>query len=101
MFHYSEEDKNLIGFVSLTDHANSRTVCSNAVILLPGLMSGFMCTKYTEYLSKELIATKYSLVQVQRRIQGGAWGAWGAQAPPPFSQDSIQVSMDIWLNNQL
>ena len=61
MFRYSEEDKNLIGFVSLM---SSRTVCSNAVILVPGLTDGFMSMNYTEHLSKELIAISFSLVQV-------------------------------------
>ena len=61
MFRYSTEDKNLIGFVSLS---SSRAVCSNAVILLPGLTSGFMPVNYTEHLSKELIAIDFSLVQV-------------------------------------
>ena len=61
MFRYSEEDKNLIGFVSLTSF---RTVCSNSVILVPGLTDGFMSMNYTEYLSKELIAINFSLVQV-------------------------------------
>ena len=61
MFRYSTEGKNLIGFVSLS---SSRAVCSNAVILLPGLTSGFMPVNYTERLSKELIAIDFSLVQV-------------------------------------
>ena len=61
MFHYSIEDKNLIGFVS---HGDSRTVCSNAVIFIPGLRGGFLCTTYMEHLSKELTAKNFSLVQV-------------------------------------
>ena len=61
MFRYSAEDKNLIGFVSLT---SSRTVCSNALILVPGLTDGLMSMNYTEHLSKELIAINFSLVQV-------------------------------------
>ena len=61
MFRYSTEDKNLIGFISLT---SSRTVCSNALILVPGLTDGFMAMNYTEYLSKELMAINFSLVQV-------------------------------------
>jgi alpha-beta hydrolase superfamily lysophospholipase len=62
MFRYSEEDKNLIGFVSL--NTSSRTVCSSAVILVPGLTDGFMSMNYTQHLSKELIAINFSLVQV-------------------------------------
>ena len=61
MFRYSVEDKNLIGFISLT---SSRTVCSNALILVPGLTDGLMSMSYTEHLSKELIAINFSLVQV-------------------------------------
>ena len=61
MFRYCAEDKNLIGFVSLT---SSRTACSNAVILVPGLTDGFMSMNYTEHLSKELHAINFSLVQV-------------------------------------
>ena len=61
MFRYSAEDKNLIGFVSL---ASSKTVCSNALILVPGLTDGLMSMNYTEHLSKELIAINCSLVQV-------------------------------------
>ena len=61
LFRYSTEDKNLIGFVSLTA---SRAVCSNAIILVPGLSDGFMSLNYTEHLSKELIAINFSLVQV-------------------------------------
>ena len=63
MFRYSaeSEDKHLIGFVSLT---SSRTVCSNALILVPGLTDGFMAMNYTEHLSKELISINFSLVQV-------------------------------------
>ena len=61
MFHYSSEDKKLVEFVSLT---SSRTVCSNAVVLVPGLIHGFMSMKYADHLSKELIAINFSLVQV-------------------------------------
>ena len=61
MFHFSTEDKNLIGFVSLMD---SGIVCSNAIVFLPGLGGGFMCTNYVEHLSKELITKDFSLVQV-------------------------------------
>ena len=61
MFHYSDEDKNLIGFVSLSP---DRSVCSNALLLVPGLSSGFMSLSYTEQLSKQLMTVNYSLVQV-------------------------------------
>ena len=61
MFRYSTKDKNRVGFVS---HAESRNVCSNAIIFIPGLMSGFMGTTYVEHLSKELTAKDFSLVQV-------------------------------------
>ena len=61
MFHYSEEDKNLVGFVSLNEN---RMVCSNALILVVGLTDGFMSLNYTEHLSSELIKINYSLVQV-------------------------------------
>ena len=61
MFHYSSEDKNLLGFVSLT---STKCVCSNALLLVPGLTDGFMSLNYTEYLSRELLKIEYSLVQV-------------------------------------
>ena len=61
MFRYSPEDKNLLGFVSLT---STRTVCNNGLILVPGLSDGFMSLNYTEDLSKELTTKDFSLVQV-------------------------------------
>ena len=61
MFLYSKEDKNLIGFVSLTA---DRAVCSNALVLVPGLSDGFMSLKYTEHMSNQLMTVNYSLVQV-------------------------------------
>lgn len=61
MFRYSKLDKNLIGFVSIT---SSGTLCSNALILVPGLTDGFMSLNYTEYLSEKLIDINFSLVQV-------------------------------------
>lgn len=61
MFHFSSEDKNLLGFVSLT---STKAVCSNALILVPGLTDGFMSLDYTEHLSSELLKIEYSLVQV-------------------------------------
>ena len=60
MFHYSEEDKNLVGFVSLKEDG---TVCSNALVLVHGLTGGFMSLSYTEHLSSELLKINYSLVQ--------------------------------------
>ena len=61
MFHYCEENKNLVGFVSLKE---DRTVCSNALILVAGLTDGLMSLSYTENLSSELMKVNYSLVQV-------------------------------------
>lgn len=61
MFHYSSEDKRLLGFVSLT---STKCVCSNALILIHGMTDGFMSLNYTEYLSRELLKIDYSLVQV-------------------------------------
>ena len=61
MFRYSPEDKNLLGFVSLT---STRTVCNNGLILVPGLSDGFMSLNYTEDLSKQLLTKDFSLVQV-------------------------------------
>ena len=61
MFHYCEENKNLVAFVSLTEE---RRVCTNAMILLPGLTDGFMSMSYTEELSAELLKLDYSMVQV-------------------------------------
>ena len=61
MFHYCQEDKNLVAFVSLTEE---QRVCTNALILIPGMSDGFMSMRYTEDLSAELLKLDYSMVQV-------------------------------------
>lgn len=61
MFHYCDEDRSLLGFVSLKDDG---TVCRNALVQVYGIRSGFMSLKCTEQLSNELLKINYSLVQV-------------------------------------
>lgn len=61
MFHYCQENRNLVAFVSVSE---KRQVCSNALILLPGLTEGFMSMSLTEKLSEELLKMDYSMVQV-------------------------------------
>lgn len=61
MFHYCEEDRSLVAFVSVN---KDQTVCRNALILIPGLCDGFMTLRYTKHLSSELMKIGYSLVQV-------------------------------------
>ena len=61
MFHYCQENKNLVAFVSLTEE---QRVCTNALILIPGMSDGFMSMSYTEELSAELLKLDYSMVQV-------------------------------------
>ena len=61
MFHYCEENRNLLAFVSVS---KDQTVCRNALVLVPGLGDGFMTLRYTEHLSSELVKIGYSLVQV-------------------------------------
>ena len=40
-----------------------------------------------------------TIVSARGGYRGGVWDAQAS--PPPLSQDSIQVSMDTWLNSQL
>lgn len=47
MLHYSEEDKNLVGFVSLKEDG---TVCRIALVLVHGVTGGFMSLSYMEQL---------------------------------------------------
>ena len=64
MFNFSAEDKNLVAFVSL-GKKHEVSVCTNALILIPGLTDGFMSMSYSAQLSRELSEIDYSLVQVQ------------------------------------
>ena len=61
IFHYCQENKNLVAFVSITEE---QQVCSNALILMPGMTEGFMSMSYTKELSAELLKLDYSMVQV-------------------------------------
>lgn len=62
MFNFSKKDKNLVSFVSV---GQSHELCTNALVLLPGLTDGFLSMAYSGSLSRELGTVDYSLVQVQ------------------------------------
>lgn len=62
MCNFSKDDKNLVAFVS---HSPNHELCSNALVLIPGLTDGFMSMPYTASLSKALQEVDHSLVQVQ------------------------------------
>ena len=61
MFNFSESDKNLLAFVS----TSQSHVCTNALVLIPGLTDGFMSMAYSSHLAQTLQRVDYSLVQVQ------------------------------------
>jgi pimeloyl-ACP methyl ester carboxylesterase len=61
MMRYSKEDKNLLAFISLN---KTNAVCSNAVILIPGLGDGIMSMAYSTSLHFSLSQIDYSLIQV-------------------------------------
>ena len=63
MFGFCKKDKNLVAFVSTCKEPYKR-ICTNAVILLPGLGDGFMSLSYTWFLKLELQKIDFSLVQV-------------------------------------
>ena len=63
MFGFCEQNKNLVAFVSTCKNPSKR-ICSNAVILLPGLGDGFMSLSYTWFLQMRLQTLDFSLVQV-------------------------------------
>lgn len=62
MFNFSKKDKNLVAFVSLD---SNHELCSNGVVLIPGLTDGFMSMAYSAKLAKALHTMDYSLVQMQ------------------------------------
>lgn len=61
MFNFSEDDKNLLAFVS----TSQSHVCTNALVLIPGLTDGLMSMAYSPHLARTLQQMDYSLVQVQ------------------------------------
>jgi pimeloyl-ACP methyl ester carboxylesterase len=62
MFNFSGHDKNLVTFVSVGENHD---VCTNALLLIPGVTDGFMSMAYSNSLARELKALDYSLVQAQ------------------------------------
>ena len=61
MFRFSEENKNLLAFVSLNaDHR----FCSHVCVLVPGLSDGMMSMSYSCLLSTKLHDINFSLAQV-------------------------------------
>lgn len=60
MFRCSEENSNLLAFVSLNKDRKAR---KNALLLIPGLSQGFMGMEYTVRLSEKLLELDYSVVQ--------------------------------------
>ena len=61
MFRFSATKTNLVAFVTLN---KDRSVCKNALILIPGLTEGFMSMAYTKRLSEEMLVIDCSLVQI-------------------------------------
>lgn len=59
----SAQNKSVLAFVS---HSNSdrKELCSNALVLIPGLTDGMMTMSYTHALNSSLLSIDYSLVQV-------------------------------------
>ncbi len=62
MYHFCDEDKNLIAFISLDQ---KQELCENALLLIPGLTDGFMSLPYTPRLSSSFLQLGYSVVQMQ------------------------------------
>ena len=61
LFRFSEEDKNLLAFVSLN---TERRFCSHVCVLVPGLSDGMMSMSYSSLLSEKLRDVDFSLAQV-------------------------------------
>ena len=51
LFNFSKDDKNLVAFVSLNKKGE---LCSNALVLIPGMTDGFLSMIYTSSLSNAL-----------------------------------------------
>ena len=63
MFNFSPDKKSLVTFISVS--SSTHQLCSNALILIPGLTEGFMSMSYTAHLASKLEQEDFSLVQAQ------------------------------------
>ena len=62
LFNFSKDDKNLVAFVSINKKGE---LCSNALVLIPGMTDGFLSMAYTSSLSNALQKIDYSVVLIQ------------------------------------
>ena len=58
---FCTKDKNLLAFISVNEKGS---ICSNALVLIPGLTDGMMALPYTTPLHYSLLKLDFSLVQI-------------------------------------
>lgn len=81
-----DESPNLVAFVA---KKAGQKVCSNALVLIPGLTDGFMALAYTESLSRALLAADYSLVLVNL---SSSWYQFGFKS---LASDSVELEKHL------